>query len=66
MACASLHEVSTPPGLHYIAHRAFFGCEQLLRFVKIDELTRWRGPYAESNTFVLCDKFDEESRKGLH
>ena len=51
----------TQPALHYIAHRAFFGCEQLLRFVKIDDPTTWREPCAESNTFLLCDKFARPS-----
>ena len=58
MLCSSLHEVHTPPALLYIAHRAFSGCTQLSRLVKMEAKATWRGPYVESDTFELCDKLN--------
>ena len=57
LSCASLREVYIPPALHYFAHRALFGREQLTRLIKIDEPSTWRGPYAESNAFMLRERF---------
>ena len=54
LLCSSLQEVRTPPALLYIAHRAFFDCEQLIQLIKMEEKATWRGPYAESNPFDLC------------
>ena len=51
-------EVDIPPTLRYIAHRAFFDCEQLTRFTLTGKRTTWRGPYAESNSFALCSRFE--------
>ena len=41
----------------YIAHRAFFECGQFSQLIKMEEKATWRGPYAECDTFDLCDKF---------
>ena len=57
LLCSSLQEVHTPPALLYIAHRAFFERGQLIQFLKMEEKATWRGPYAECDTFDLCDKF---------
>ena len=57
LLCSSLQEVHTPPALLYIAHRAFFECGQLIQLIKMEEKATWRGPYAECDTFDLCDKF---------
>ena len=61
LCCASLREVNIPPALHYFAHRAFFGCEQLTQLIKLDETSTWRGPYAENDAFILCEKFKRPS-----
>ena len=61
LCCAFLREVKIPPALHYFAHRAFFGCEQLTQLIKLDETATWRGPYAENNAFMLCEKFKRPS-----
>ena len=61
LCCASLREVKIPPVLHYFAHRAFFGCEQLTQLIKLDETATWRGPHAENNAFMLCEKFKRPS-----
>ena len=58
LLCSSLREVHTPPPLLYIAHRAFSGCTQLRRLLKMENRTTWRGPYVECNTFEMCHKFD--------
>ena len=54
--CSSLREVRTPPALIYIAHRAFLGCTQLSRLVKMEGKATWRGLYVERDTFELCDQ----------
>ena len=56
LLCSSLHEVRTPPASIYIVHRAFLGCTQLSRLIKMKNKATWRGPYVERDTFELCDK----------
>ena len=58
LLCSSLREAHTPPALLYIAHRAFSGCTQLSRLLKMEAKTTWRGPDVECNTFEMCHKFD--------
>ena len=56
--CSSLKEVSTPPAsLLYIAHRAFSGCTQLTRLLRISTKTTWRGPHVDC-TFAKCHSFE--------
>ena len=56
LLCSSLHEARAPPALIYIAHRAFLGCTQFSRLIKMEDKATWRGPYVERDTFELCDK----------
>ena len=65
LLCSSLREVHTPPALLYIAHRAFSGCTQLSRLLKMKDKTTWRGPYVESNTFEMCHQLDMPGRINL-
>ena len=54
MNCAALLELAIPPSLKYIGSRAFLDCATLRRVVKLPGRHRWRGVYAEENTFAIC------------
>ena len=61
ISMAFLHFLRPIPEVHpasdsYIAHRAFIGCTQLSRLIKMEDKATWRGPYVERDTFELCDK----------
>ena len=56
MKCISLEEIHTPPALLYINKRAFAGCTQLSKLVRMGKKRTWRGTYAEHNAFELCTK----------
>ena len=56
LRCTSLVEIHTPPALLYINKRAFAGCAQLCKLVRMGKKGTWRGTYAEHNAFEMCAK----------
>ena len=56
MKCSSLEVIHTPPALLYINKRAFAGCTQLRKLVRMGKKGTWRGTYAEHSTFEMCTK----------
>ena len=45
--CSSLEVVHVPPALLYINKRAFAGCTQLCKLVRMGQKRTWRGTYVE-------------------
>ena len=56
LKCTSLGVIHTPPALLYINKRAFAGCTQLRKLVRVGKKGTWRGTYAEHDAFELCAK----------
>ena len=56
MKCSSLEVIHTPPALPYIKKRAFAGCTQLCKLVRMGKKGTWRGTYVEHNTFEMRTK----------
>ena len=54
--CTSLGVLHTPPALLYMSKRAFAGCTQLRKLVRVGKKGTWRGTYAEPDAFELCAK----------
>ena len=56
LRCTSLGEIHAPPALLYINKRAFAGCTQLCKLVRMGKKGTWRGTYAEHDAFEMCAK----------
>ena len=56
LKCSSLEVIHIPPALLYINKRAFAGCTQLCKLVRMGKKATWRGTYVEHNTFEMCTK----------
>ena len=56
MKCCALEVIHTPPALLYINKRAFAGCTQLRKLVRMGKKGTWRGTYVEHNTFEKCTR----------
>ena len=56
LKCSSLEIIHIPPALLYINKRAFAGCTQLCKLVRMGKKGTWRGTYVEHNTFEMCAK----------
>ena len=52
--CTSLGELHTPPNLLFIDKRAFAGCTQLCKLIRMGRKTTWRGTYAVHDAFESC------------
>ena len=52
--CTSLGELHTPPNLLFIDKRAFAGCTQLCKLIRMGRKTTWRGTYAVHEAFESC------------
>ena len=54
--CTSLGELHTPPTLVYIHKRAFAGCIQLSKLIRVGKKATWRGTCAEYDAFESCEQ----------
>ena len=51
---SALEIIHTPPNLLCINKRAFAGCTQLCKLIRMGKKGTWRGIHVERNTFEMC------------